>query len=200
MRRRREADVKTGDVIHFDSASRFRAWLDKNHARRSELWVGYWKKATGRPSVTWEESVDEALCFGWIDGIRKRVSDEAYTVRFTARRPGSIWSRRNIERCEALTALGRMTNPGLAAYERRTEETSGIYSFEQGAAPVLPPQYLERLRSDVAAWGDWKARPPGYRRQVAHWIMSAKREATRERRLTDLIADSSAGRKVKPLR
>ena len=188
------------DVTHFATYELFRAWLEEHHASSEELWVGYWKKSTGRPSVTWEETVDEALCFGWIDGIRKRVDDEAYTIRFTPRRAKSVWSRRNIERFGALSAAGRVSPPGHAAYSKRTEARSGVYSFDQTTNPELSADYVARLRADHAAWCDWESSLPGYRRQVAHWVMSAKRESTRERRLTALIEDSAAGRKVKPLR
>jgi uncharacterized protein YdeI (YjbR/CyaY-like superfamily) len=188
------------DVTHFASPRDFREWLRAHHAQRDVLWVGFWKKATGRPSMTWEESVDEALCYGWIDGIRKRVDDEAYTIRFTPRREGSTWSRRNIEQYAELEREGRIEPAGRAAFERRSEDNSGVYSFEQGDPVTLSDEYLVRLRSDEAAWADWEARPPGYRRQVSHWVMSAKREATRERRLAALIEDCRAGRKVKPLR
>ena len=156
-----------------------------------------WKKHTHRPSITWPESVDEALCFGWIDGIRKRVDDDAYTIRFTPRRSDSTWSRRNIDRYHILEKAGRMEPPGAAAYKRRKEDNSGRYSFEQDTPLTLTDDYLTRLKSDADAWADWQSRPPGYRR---HWIMSAKREETRQRRLAALIADSAAGRKVKPLR
>jgi len=188
------------DVTHFASAAAFREWLQEHHAGRDELWVGYWKKATGRPSLTWEESVDEALCFGWIDGIRKRVDEHAYTIRFTPRRAGSTWSLRNIDRYAALEAAGRVAPAGAAAYAKRTEENSGTYSFEQDTPPELSEAYVARLRSNPDAWSDWQSRPAGYRKQVTHWIMSAKREATRERRLAALIEDGAAGRKVKPLR
>lgn len=187
-------------VIIFPSARAFRDWLRKHHSDRDVLWVGYWKKSTGKPSMTWEESVDEALCFGWIDGIRQRVDDDSYTIRFTPRRAGSIWSRRNIERYEALDASGRIEPAGKAAYARRTEDRSGTYSFEQDDPPTLSDDYLAELKANENAWADWNARPAGYRKQVAHWIMSAKRESTRTRRLAALIEDSAAGRKVKPLR
>jgi len=182
------------NVTHFTTYELFRAWLEEHHASAEELWVGYWKKSTGRPSVTWEETVDEALCFGWIDGIRKRVDGEAYTIRFTPRRKKSIWSRRNIERFEVLSAAGRVSSPGHAAYSKRTEARSGIYAFEQTTDPELSADYVARLRADITAWRDWESRPPGYRRQVAHWVMSAKRESTRERRLAALIEDCAAGR------
>ncbi len=188
------------DVTFFETSDAFRAWLEKHHDSADELWVGYWKKATGRASVTWEETVDEALCFGWIDGIRKRVDEESYTIRFTPRRAGSVWSRRNIDRIEALSKAGRVATPGAEAYARHAADRSGVYAFEQATPPQLSSEYIARLRANAAAWQDWESRPPGYRRQVAHWVMSAKREATRERRLASLIDDSAAGRKVKPLR
>ena len=188
------------DVTHFEAAQAFRAWLAEHHATRDCLWVGYWKKGTGRPSVTWEESVDEALCFGWIDGIRKRVDDEAYTVRFTPRRPRSHWSNRNLERYADLEAKGLIHDSGRAAFERRRPELSGAYSFEQEEPPALSAAYEARLRENGAAWADWHSRAAGYRRLATHWVMSAKREETRERRLRALIEDCAAGRKIKPLR
>jgi uncharacterized protein YdeI (YjbR/CyaY-like superfamily) len=187
------------DVTHFDSPGAFRDWLGRHHAERNELWVGYWKKATGRPSLTWEESVDEALCFGWIDGIRKRVDDDAYAIRFTPRRSGSTWSQRNIARYTALEAAGRVEPAGAAAYDARTRGDRGTYSFERESV-TLTADYLARLQSNDHAWADWQSRPPSYRKQVAHWVMSAKRASTRERRLATLIEDCAAGRKVKPLR
>jgi uncharacterized protein YdeI (YjbR/CyaY-like superfamily) len=187
-------------VTHFESGGAFRDWLERHHTERDELWVGFWKKSTRRPSITWPESVDEALCFGWIDGIRKRVDDEAYTIRFTPRRSGSTWSLRNIERYEALEAEGRIAPAGARAFGARTEENSGRYSFEQEEPVTLSGNYLARLQSNDAAWADWQSRPPGYRKQVAHWVMSARREETRGRRLETLIEDCAAGRKVKPLR
>lgn len=188
------------DVTHFESATAFRAWLEAHHDRRDELWVGYWKKATGRPSITWEESVDVALCFGWIDGIRKRVDDEAYTIRFTPRRARSIWSGRNVERYRAMEAEDLVEPAGRAAFEARREDRTAIYSFEQDDPHTLDEDFLRRLRADDDAWADWEARPPGYRRTAVHWIMSAKREETRERRFRALLEESAAGRKVKPLR
>jgi uncharacterized protein YdeI (YjbR/CyaY-like superfamily) len=188
------------DVTHFATPEDFRAWLEEHHDSRDVLWVGYWKKSTGRPSITWPESVDEALCFGWIDGLRKKVDEEAYTIRFTPRREGSIWSKRNIERIEALKEEGRVAAPGLEAYARRTEDNSGVYSFERDEPAQLAPAFRHRLESDPAARAYWEAAPPGYRRTVTHWVMSAKRQATRERRFRALLDDSAAGRKVKPLR
>lgn len=187
-------------ITHFDCPDAFRDWLKRHHSERDELWVGFWKKSSGRPSIAWPESVDEALCFGWIDGIRKSVDDEAYTIRFTPRRSRSTWSLRNIQRYDALEAEGRIEPAGAKAYRKRTEENSGVYSFEQEARATLSDDYLARLQAHGAAWAYWQSRPPGYRKKVTHWIMSAKRESTRERRLEALIEDSAAGRKVKPLR
>ena len=191
--------MKPFGVTHFDEPEAIRAWLSRHHSELDELWVGFWKKSTGRSSITWPESVDEALCFGWIDGIRKSVDDEAYTIRFTPRRPRSNWSLRNIQRYEALEAEGRIEPAGAEAYRRRTEVNSGVYSFEQQVPAALSDDYAARLQADAAAWADWQSRPSGYRKQVSHWIMSAKRESTRERRLKALIDACAAGRKVKPL-
>jgi len=188
------------DVTYFDTAELFQAWLHAHHARRDALWVGYFKKATGRLSITWEESVDEALCFGWIDGIRKRVDDERYTIRFTPRRATSIWSQRNLERFRVLRATGRVEAPGEAAHEARTANKSGVYAYEQEKLFALSDEYESLIRANPTAWASWEARPPGYRRRASFWVMSAKREATRDRRLASLIEDCAAGRKIKLLR
>ncbi|GJM43199.1 MAG: hypothetical protein DHS20C21_00410 [Gemmatimonadota bacterium] len=193
-------NMEPRNVTYFETPQAFRGWLAKNHASSDELWVGYWKKSVGQPSIAWEESVDEALCFGWIDGIRKRIDDRAFTIRFTPRRAKSIWSSRNLERFAELSAAGRVSAAGHAAFRKRVEARSEVYSYEQGSEPQLPADYVARLRENRAGWLDWESRPPGYRRQVAHWVMSAKRESTRERRLAALIEDSAAGRKIKPLR
>lgn len=188
------------DVTHFETPDAFREWLTRHHEHDEPLWVGFWKKATGRPSMTWEESVDEALCFGWIDGLRKRLDDHAYTIRFTQRRRGSIWSRRNIDRFEALDGAGRIRPAGHAAYALRQEERSGVYSFEQANPGELAPDFVKRFRENVEAWRDWQSRPPGYRRQATHWVMSAKRAGTRERRFAVLVQDCEAGRRIALLR
>lgn len=192
--------IEPHNVTYFATPADFRAWLQQNHATADVLWVGYWRKATGTPSVTWEETVDAALCFGWIDGLRKTIDDTAYAIRFTPRREGSNWSRRNIDRYTALAADGRILESGRTAWSKRREDRSGIYSFEQDARPQLSRDYVARLKADPAAWKDWEARPPGYKWRVAHWVMSAKREETRERRLVALIEDSGLGRKIKPFR
>ena len=183
----------------FPSSADFRRWLAEHHDARDELWVGYWKKASGKPSITWPESVDEALCVGWIDGIRKSIDDEAYMIRFTPRRPGSLWSRVNLQRVAALNDAGRMTPAGSAAYEARDPERSGVYSFEREDVRLTPEQE-RRFRRDAKGWAFWKAQPAGYRKQATTWVVSAKREETRARRLARLIEDSASGLRIKELR
>ena len=150
--------------------------------------------------MTWSEAVDEALCFGWIDGVRHSVDEISYRNRFTPRKPASTWSKVNIAKVEALEAAGKMTDAGRAAFARRTEANSGIYSFESERREELPEPYAAALAADAAAQADFDARAPYYRRAVVHWITSAKREATRERRLAQLIESSRAGEDVSPLR
>jgi uncharacterized protein YdeI (YjbR/CyaY-like superfamily) len=178
----------------FATSAELRAWFEAHHADADELLVGYYKKGSGRPSITWPESVDEALCFGWIDGIRRRIDDERYSIRFTPRRPRSVWSAVNIKRAGELIAEGRMTPAGLAAFEARDEERSAIYSYEQLRQATLEPEQEERLRANAAAWEWFQSRPPSWRRAAAHWVTSAKRPETRERRLATLIEEAAAGR------
>ncbi|MGB0653277.1 MAG: YdeI/OmpD-associated family protein [Thermoplasmatota archaeon] len=180
----------------FATPADFRSWLAEHHDMVAELLVGYWKKATGKPSVTWEETVDEALCYGWIDGVRRRIDDASFTVRFTPRRPGSIWSPRNLERVEALRADGRMEPPGLAAWEARRPDASKGYEARQEEAAFT----AEQQAAFGDAWAFWEAQPPGYRKQWTHWVQSAKQEATRTRRLEALVAASRLGRRVNPQR
>jgi len=180
-------------IKYFKSAHDFRRWLEKNHAITQELWVGYHKKSSRQPSITWPESVDEALCFGWIDGIRKSVDDLRYTSRFTPRRRGSIWSAVNIKRARELSEKGLMKPPGMAAFNARKENKSGIYSYEQRSANLATP-YEKRLRQNKAAWDFFYAQPPPYRKAIGWWIVSAKQEATRLKRLEKLI-EGSANRK-----
>ena len=184
----------------FATPAEFRAWFISNHESAEELWVGFYKKASGRPSITWPESVDEALCFGWIDGIRKSVDAEAYVIRFTPRKRGSIWSNVNIARAKALASDGRMQPAGRRAFEARDEEKSGIYSFEQRARAKLDAAELGKFRANKAAWKFFEAQPPGYRQLATYWIISAKRPETRARRLATLIADSAAGQRIGPMR
>ena len=176
----------------------WRAWLEANHADAREHWVGYYKRGTGRPSITWPESVDQALCFGWIDGVRKRVDEHSYTIRFTPRKRTSAWSRVNVARVAELTEEGLMRPAGIAAFEARTAE--GTYSYEQRDAAAFDPDRERRFRAEEAAWAWFSAQAPWYRRTATHWVMSAKREETRDRRLAQLIEDSAAGRAVGPLR
>ena len=178
----------------FPDAASFRAWLEANHATAAELSVGFRKKATGAPSITWPEARDEALCFGWIDGVRHRIDGESYRIRFTPRRAGSIWSTVNVARFAALTAEGKMTEAGVRAYEENKHRT-GEYAYERETA-ALGPAEEKLFRKNKSAWADWEKRPPGYRKLCLHWITSAKRPETRARRLATLIEDSAAGRKI----
>jgi uncharacterized protein YdeI (YjbR/CyaY-like superfamily) len=182
----------------YASPDEWRAWLAAHHADAREHWVGFHKRGTGRPSITWPESVDQALCFGWIDGIRKRVDDERYMIRFTPRKASSRWSRVNVARVAELERAGLMHPAGLAAFAARTEE--GTYSYEQRDAAAFDPERERRFRAGEAAWDWFSAQPPWYRRTATHWVMSAKRDETRDRRLARLIEDSAAGRAVGPLR
>lgn len=175
----------------------FRAWLDEHHATTEHLWVGYYKKATKRPSVTWEDTVDEALCYGWIDGIRKSRDAESYVIRFTPRKPKSVWSQRNLELVERLTAEGRMKAPGLAAFAFKDLHPDSGYATAQ-YDDTLPESMIARFTTD--AWAFFQAQPAGYRKHAARWVTSAKREATRERRLVTLIDDSSNHLRIKQLR
>ena len=183
----------------FATPAELRAWLERHHADRRELLVGFYKKGSGRPSITWPQSVDEALCFGWIDGVRRSLGEEAYTIRFTPRQARSTWSLVNVNRAGELIAEGRMTPAGLAAFEARSADRTAIYSHERRRAAVLEPDQEARFRAAAEAWEWFQARPPSYRRAAIHWVTSAKRAETRERRLRALIEDSAAGRPIGPL-
>lgn len=178
----------------------FHGWLAGHHDALDEAWIGFLKKGTGRPSITWPESVDVALCFGWIDGRRKRIDDERYMIRFTPRRPGSTWSAINVKRMAALEALGLMREPGRRAFAARVVERTNRYSHEQRHEATFDAAQERAIRADAAAWAFFSAQPPGYRRMATFWVKSAKQPATEARRLAQLIADCAAGRKVKPLR
>jgi uncharacterized protein YdeI (YjbR/CyaY-like superfamily) len=186
-------------VRSFASTDELRAWFDANHDTATELWLGYWKKGTGRPSVTWTLAVDEALCVGWIDGVLQRIDEERHAQRFTPRRKGSNWSAVNVAKAGRLIAEGRMRPAGLRAFESRTPERTAVYSYERAIEP-LTDEELARFRSNAEAWADWERRPPSYRRGATAWVNGAKRASTRERRLATLIEDSSAGRPIKPFR
>ncbi|HEY1812262.1 MAG TPA: YdeI/OmpD-associated family protein [Kofleriaceae bacterium] len=187
-------------AIYFTSPAELRTWLAAHHASHDEVVVGFHKRATRKPSLTWSESVDQALCYGWIDGVRRRVDDNRYTIRFTPRRPGSIWSRINVAKIAALDSAGHLMPAGRRAFEARDDAKTGVYSFERERAATLAPGDAKRFRADPAAWTYFNKQPPSYRRAAYHWVISAKRADTRARRLETLIADSAAGSWVKPLR
>lgn len=193
-----EEKLRDEGVAFFESPAAFARWLRRHHRTAAELWVGYYKRGTGRPSLTWPESVKEALRFGWIDGLRKSIDAESYRIRFTPRRPRSNWSRVNLRFVEELIAEGRMEPAGLAAYEARSAHRSGVYTYEQGGEDA-EERVTRALRRNRAAWAFFQARPPWYRRTSARWVMSARREETRQRRLAVLIADSARGRTIGPL-
>jgi uncharacterized protein YdeI (YjbR/CyaY-like superfamily) len=172
----------------------FRSWLEANHETAPELLVGFWKKDSGKPSIDWPKARDQALCFGWIDGHRKSLGEDAYTIRFTPRRKGSIWSKVNVERFDALKAAGLMTPAGERAYEENKHKT-GVYSYEKPLAS-LTAEEEQLFRKNKAAWADWEKRPPGYRKTVLGWITGAKRSETRAKRLTAVIAVSAEGRRL----
>ena len=178
----------------FETEADFRRWLAANHDKAGELLVGFWKKDSGKPSIDWPQARDQALCFGWIDGLRKSLGEESYTIRFTPRRKGSVWSRVNVERFHALKAEGRMTPAGEAAFEPGREDKSH-YSYES-APRELEPEEVAQFKANGPAWADWEKRPPGYRKVVLHWVTSAKKPETRARRLATLIDDSAAGRRI----
>jgi uncharacterized protein YdeI (YjbR/CyaY-like superfamily) len=183
----------------FASPAEFRAWLEANHASSAELWVGFHKRATGRPSLRWSESVDEALCFGWIDGVRKRVDAERYVIRFSPRKPDSIWSAVNLAKMAALLAAGRVAPAGRAAHERRSAAKSGVYSYEQRGQAAFDPELERRFRAAPGAWRFFADQPPGYRRLATYWVVSAKRAETRQSRLEKLIDCCAAGRRLPEL-
>lgn len=186
-------------AVFFTGPDEFRAWLEANHDTANELWMGLYKRHVPDRGLTWEQAVPEALCFGWIDSLSQSIDDDARRQRWTPRKPSSNWSAVNIALVERLTAEGRMHPAGIAAFERRRDDRSGVYSFEN-TVRELPPAYAEKLAADAAAAAFFESATPTYRRQVTHWVLSAKQEATRERRLAQLIDDSGAGRLVPPMR
>ena len=183
------------DPIFFETPADFRAWLAENHATADHLLVGFHKKGSGRRSITWPEAVDEALCYGWIDGVRKGIDAGSYTIRFTPRKTGSVWSTVNVNRVRALAELGLMQPTGLAAFEARKEDRSGIYSHEQGDVE-MPEPYLGLLREDAAAWEFYEKQPASYRKAVNWWVVSARKDETRRRRLGSLVACSARAERV----
>ena len=186
--------VVPAEPTFFPTEADFRRWLEANHETAPELLVGFWKKSSGKPSIDWPQARDLALCFGWIDGIRKSLGEDSYTIRFTPRRKGSIWSKVNVERYEALEAAGMMTAAGTRAYEENKHK-SGVYAYENVQKELTATE--EKLfRKDSAAWADWEKRPAGYHKVVLHWVTSAKRPETRAKRLATLIEVSAKGEKI----
>ena len=188
------------EPVFFATPEALRAWFQANHETEDELIVGFHRTGTGVPSITWPQSVDEALCVGWIDGVRRRLDERRYTIRFTPRRPGSNWSAVNVARVEALTAEGRMQPAGLRAFQARSEAKTAVYSYEQRYDARLDEGMVREFRADAGAWAFFHAQPPGYRASATHWVMSAKREETRWRRFRTLVEDSRAGERIALLR
>jgi uncharacterized protein YdeI (YjbR/CyaY-like superfamily) len=180
----------------FPLLSAWRAWLEKHHADSKELWVGLYKVDSGRPSITWPEAVDGALCFGWIDGVRKSVDEMSYKIRFTPRKPRSVWSAVNGRRATELSATGLMHPAGLAAFQKREGNRSEIYSYEQKKSAKLPAAYEKKFRARKTAWEFFQAQAPGYQRTCNFWVISAKKKETRLKRLAVLIEDSEHQRKI----
>jgi uncharacterized protein YdeI (YjbR/CyaY-like superfamily) len=186
------------EILYFPSPAAFRRWLAAHHSSARELLVGFYKKGSGKPSLTWPESVDEALCFGWIDGVRNSVDTERYTIRFTPRKRASTWSAVNVERVRVLSEERRMRPAGLAAFRERRENRSGIYSYEN-RPEELPEPYQGEFRKNRLAWDHFEAQPPWYRRAATWWVISAKKEETRAKRLAALMEASAEGRPIPPL-
>lgn len=178
----------------FQTEADFRQWFEANHRAADQLLVGFWKKNSGKASIDWPQARDQALCFGWIDGVRRSIGEDAYTIRFTPRRKGSIWSKVNVERFEALKAAGLMTSEGERSYEENKHRT-GLYAYETEQEELSAAEDVQ-FRANVAAWADWQKRPAGYRRSALHWITTAKRPETRAKRLTELIKFSGEGRRL----
>ena|SRR5687768_12566030 len=190
----------SAEPTFFATPAAFRRWLQAHHARERELWVGFYKTGSGRPSITWPEAVDEALCVGWIDGIRRSIDDERYMIRFTPRKPTSTWSAVNQRRMAALLGEGRVQPAGLAAFEARRPERSGTYSYENRGAATLDVEAERAFRAVPEAWSYFSAQPPSYRHTVTWWVMGAKRAETRVRRLAQLIEHSRLGERIPAMR
>ena len=186
-------------VVFFQTPDKFHSWLEQSHQRCAELWVGFYKKSSGKPSITYPEALDEALCFGWIDGLRKKVNGDAYTVRFTPRKPKSQWSTVNIKKADKLSRAGRMRPAGINAFTGAHDQARK-YSYEQRNQATLPPQQERRFRANRKAWDFFQAQTAWYRRTATFWVVSAKQEETRQKRLSTLMSDSERGQPIKPLR
>ena len=184
------------NILYFKAPEDLRKWFEKNYNKINEQWIGYYKKDSGKLSITWPESVDQALCFGWIDGVRKSVDEERYTIRFTPRKPTSIWSANNIKRVGELKKLDLMKKPGLELFENRDKKKSNLYSFEQRKNPAFSSAQLKVFKANKSAWKYFLSKPPSYQRTATWWVISAKQEETRLRRLVQLIKDSETGRTI----
>jgi uncharacterized protein YdeI (YjbR/CyaY-like superfamily) len=182
----------------FATPAEFRQWLEENHQRAAELLVGFYKKGSRQPSITWPESVDQALCFGWIDGVRKSIDEGSYTIRFTPRM-GAVWSAINIRKAGELTKLGLMRPAGIKAFAARDEKKSAIYSYEQRNSAQFPEVFEKQFRANQEAWDYFRSRAPWYRRTATYWVISAKREETKLKRLATLIEDSENQRPIRGL-
>jgi len=185
--------------VYFATPAKFRAWLEAHHVTATELLVGFHKVGSAKSSMTWSESVDEALCFGWIDGVRRSLGADAYTIRFTPRKPTSIWSAINVDKVAALRKADKMRPAGEAAFAKRTEAKTGVYAFERNEAAVLSAEHAAALAANAKAHAWFTAQAPWYQRTAIHWVVSAKQAVTRDRRLAELVRDSAAGRRIKPL-
>ena len=183
----------------FPTLAHWRAWLENHHADTEEFWVGFYKRDSGRASITWPESVDGALCFGWIDGVRKTIDATSYKIRFTPRKSRSIWSAINIKRTKELSKLGLMHSAGLAAFEKRDGDRSAIYAYEQRKKAKLPPEFEKQFRAKNEAWSFFQTQPPWYQRTSTYWVVSAKKEETRVKRLAILIDCSARKQKIPSL-
>lgn len=193
------AQLSPSNIQFFESPEEFRKWLEINSETVKEVWVGFYKRETGKPSLTWSESVDQALCFGWIDGIRKSLGATSYVIRFTPRNPKSVWSAVNIKKVEELKKQGLMKPAGIKLFEIRSLERSEIYSFEQGNI-TLPEPYLGTFKKNEIAWKNFEAMPPSYRKPAIWWVLSAKQETTKLKRLQTLIQDSENNLRIGPMR
>jgi uncharacterized protein YdeI (YjbR/CyaY-like superfamily) len=191
--------TKATKPTFFATPAAFRKWLTANQTRVDELLVGFYKVGSGKPSITWPESVDQALCFGWIDGVRRSLGADAYSIRFTPRRARSIWSGVNTRRYGELEQAGQIAPAGKLAFAARDPKRSGVYSFEQRKASKLAPEEQAAFEAKAKAWAYFQAQAPWYQRTTLHWVVSAKRPETRARRLATLIADCAAGRPIKGL-
>ena len=188
----------TAKPLFFPTQSDFRKWLQENHEKETELLVGFYKVGSGKKSITWSQSVDEALCFGWIDGVRRSIDEESYSIRFTPRKPKSIWSAINIKKIAELTDQKLMYPAGLAAFSKREENKSRIYSYEKEKS-TLPDDFLKKFKLNHKAWKYFQSLPASYKNPAIHWIVTAKQDLTKAKRLEELIRDSEAGKKIKRL-